>query len=348
MKYLLLDIKKPVRNIEHALNILSAVIQEAVCLNRTLVVGTFTISADGNLGYTLENTSFNHYVSLDKVQICRITDGDITQLDEPFNYTNAENFDLEAYRENELLLVKNNEIVSTELNHQYKVIVRKITTNKYSHSYSDILVHFPASAEVDRLSDVVLNGMGTNLKMAKQRAEIHYGVDYSANSDFYQTMTPRHPTHYACLYLRYDNTKTTLEKLYAMDIRQIQAIFNRARITKDRNVYVASDINDADYFEPLKKQCKLYQYHDFAELKALVSSKNGEKVDDAMLYSVEKNILQYAAIKMIPFEDLSGLPIIYGNSSHTTPWRYKFLACYKSLIRHTTRNDGNKRQISNI
>ena len=337
MKYLLLDIKKPVRNIAHALNILKAAIQEAVSLNRTLVVGTFTISADGNLGYTLKNTSFNHYIDLDKAQICRIIDGDITQLDKPFDYINAENFDLEAYGKNEVLSVKNDEIVSTELNHQYKVIARKITTNKYSHSYSDILIHFPASTEVDRLSDIVLNGMGTNLKMAKQRAEIHYGVDYSANSDFYQTVTPQHPTHYACLYLRYDDTKTTPEKLYATDIRQIRAIFKRARITKDRNVYVASDIDDTDYSRSLKKRCKLYQYHDFSELKALVSGKNGEKIDSAMLYSVEKNILHYAVIKMIPFEDLSGFPIIYGNSSHTTPWRYKFLSWYKSLIGHTAR-----------
>ena len=102
MKYLLLDIKKPARNIEHALNILRAAIREAMYLNRTLIVGTFTISADGNLGYTLKNTSFKHYVNLDKIQICRLKDGDITQLDKLFHYINAENFNLGAYRENSL------------------------------------------------------------------------------------------------------------------------------------------------------------------------------------------------------------------------------------------------------
>ena len=348
MRYLLLDIKKPVRNIEHALNILRDAIREAVCLNRTLVVGTFTISADGNLGYKLKNTSFEHYVDLGKAQICRIIDGDITQLDAPFNYINAQNFDLEAYRKNVVLSVKNDETVPAKLDHQYEVIVRQITTDKYDPGYSDILVHFPASAEVDRLSDVVLSGIGTSLKMAKQRTEIHFGVDYAANPDFYQTMTPQHPTYYACLYLRYDDTTATPEKLYATNIRQIQAIFNRARITKNTTVYVISDDGNSDYFDPLKKQCRLYQYHDFPELKALVSRKNGKKVDHAMLCSVEKNILQYAAIKMIPFEDLSGFPIIYGNSSHTTPWRYRFLAYYRSLIRRTTQHDGNKRQISDI
>ena len=334
MKYLLLDIKKPLRNIEHALNILRTAIREAVYLNRTLVVGTFTISADGNLGYILKNTSFKHYVNLDKTQICRIIDGDITQLGESFDYINAKNFDLGAYRENEMLSVMNDETVPTELNHQYKVIIRKITTDKYSHSYADILVHLPASIEVDRLSNVVLNAIGTNLKAVKQRAKIHYSIDYAANSDLYQTMTPRHPTHYACLYLRYNDAVLRPEQLYATNIRQIRAIFKRARITKDRSVYIVSDIDDSNYFRPLEKQCTLYRYYDFPELKALVSGKNKEEIDSAMLYSVEKNILQYAAIKMLPFEDLSGFPIIYGNSSHTTPWRYKFLSWYKSLTGH--------------
>ena len=338
MKYLLLDIKKPVRDIEHALNILRAAIREAVYLDRTLVVGTFTISADGNLGSALKNTRFNHYANLDNIEICRIIDGNITQLDAPFDYINAESFDLGVYRENEVLSVKNDEIVSTQLNQQYKVIVRKITTDKYSPSYTDILVHFPASTEVEHLSDVVLNAMGTNLETAKQRAKIHYGVDYAANSDFYQIMTPRHPTHYACLYLRYNDAMVRSDKLYATSIRQIQVIFNRARITKDRNVYVVSDIDDSDYFQPLEKRCTLYRYYDFPELKALVCGNNKERIDSAMLYAVEKNILQYATIKMVPFEDLSGFPIIYGNSSHTTPWRYKFLSWYKSLIGHTARH----------
>ncbi len=347
MRYLLLDIKKPLRNIEHALGILSNAVREAVYLNRTLVVGTFTIGAGGNFGNKLKNTGFDRYVDLDKTQICKIIDGDITQLNEPFHYINAEDFDLKAYSDNEVLSVKN-KLISTDLNHQYEVIARKITADKYSHSYEDILVRFPVSTEVDRLSDIVLNAMGTSLEAAKQRAEIHYGVDYAANSDFYQTMAPQHPTHYACLYLQYDNTKVTPEKLYASDIRQIRALFNRARITKNRTVYVISDIDDADYFEPLKKQCTLYRYYDFPELEALVSDKNKKRIDSAMLYSVEKNILQYAAIKMIPFEDLSGFPIIYNNSSHTTPRRYKFLSWYKSLIGRTTQYDGNKRQISDI
>ncbi len=347
MKYLLLDIKKPLRNIEHALDILSDAVREAVYLNRTLVVGTFTIGAGGNFGRTLKNTGFDRYVDLNKTRICRIIDGDIEQLNEPFHYINAEDFDLKAYSDNEVLSVKNKSI-SAEPSHQYEVIVRKITGDKYSHRYADILVHLPASEEVDRLSDIVLNAMGTGLEAVKQCAEIHYGVDYAANSDFYQTKTPAGPAHYACLCLQHGDTTVTPEKLYATSIRQIRAIFKRARITKDRTVYVISDIDDADYFEPLKKQCTLYRYYDFPELKALVSGKNKKRINSAMLYSVEKNILQYAAIKMTPFEDLSGFPIIYSNASHTTPWRYKFLSWYQSLIGHTTQYDGNKRQLSDI
>ena len=78
------------------------------------------------------------------------------------------------------------------------------------------------------------------------------------------------------------------EQLYATNIRQIRAIFKRARIIKDRNVYVVSDIDDSNYFQPLEKRCTLYRYYDFPELKALVFGKNKEEIDSAMLYSVEK------------------------------------------------------------
>ena len=335
MKYLLLNIKHPVNNIDHALNILRAAIRESVYLDRTLVIGTFTISADGNLGHALENTSYNRYVDLDKTQICKIEDGNITQTVPPFHYINAEDFDLKAYPDDAVLWMESDKAVTEKLNNQYKVIIRKIATNKYN--YSDVLVRFFASDKVDKLSDIVLKAMGTNLETVKTRIKIHHGVDYAANSDVYQLRAPQHPAYYACLCLRYDNPAITPEKLYAMATQQIENSFNRTQINKDRTIYIISDMNKPDYVDALKNRYTIYQYHDFPELKALISGENGREIDNAMLHSVEKNILQYAAIKIIPFEDLSGFPIIYSNSSHTIPWRYKLLAWYKSLKMKITR-----------
>ena len=337
MKYLLLNIKHPVNNIDHALNILRAAIRESVYLDRTLVIRTFTISADGNLGHALENTSYNRYVDLDKTQICKIEDGNITQTVPPFHYINAEDFDLKAYPDDAVLWMESNKAVTEKLNHQYKVIIRKTATDGYNYNYSDILVRFFASARVDKLSDIVLKAIGTNLETVKKRAKIYYGVDYAANSDFYQLGAPRHPAYYACLCLRYDNPAMTPGKLYAMTAQQIRNSFKRTNINKNRTVYTISDMDKPNCVDALKNCYTIYQYHDFPELKALISGENGREIDNAMLHSVEKNILQYAAIKIIPFEDLSGFPIIYSNSSHTIPWRYKLLAWYKSLKMKITR-----------
>ena len=331
MKYLLLNIKHPINNIDHALNILRDAIREAVYLDRTLVIGTLTISADGNLGHALENTAYNRYVDLDKTQICDIVDGNITQIAPPFHYINAEDFDLKAYPDDAVLWMENDKAVTEKLNDQYKVIIRKIATDEYNCNYSNILVRFFASDKVDKLSDIVLKTMGTNLETVKTRIKIHCGVDYAANSDVYQLRAPEHPAYYACLCLRYDNPAMTPGKLYAMTAQQIGNSFNRTQINKDRTVYIISDMDKSDHVDALKNRYTIYQYHDFPELKALISGENGREIDNAMLHSVEKNILQYAAIKIIPFEDLSGFPIIYSNSSHAIPWRYKLLAWYASL-----------------
>ena len=331
MKYLLLNIKHPINNIDHALNILRDAIREAVYLDRTLVIGTLTIDAAGNLGHTLENTSYNRYVDLDKTQICNIVDGNITQTAPPFHYINAEDFDLKAYPDDAVLWMESNKAVTEKLNDQYKVIIRKIATDEYNCNYSNILVRFFASDKVDKLSDIVLKTMGTNLETVKTCIKIHYGVDYAANSDVYQLRAPGHPAYYACLCLRYDNPAITSGKLYAMTVQQIENSFKRTQINKNRAVYIISDMDKSDHVDALKNRYTIYQYHDFPELKALISGENGREIDNAMLHSVEKNILQYAAIKIIPFEELSGFPIIYSNSSHAIPWRYKLLAWYTSL-----------------
>ena len=331
MKYLLLNIKHPINNIDHALNILRDAIREAVYLDRTLVIGTLTIDAGGNLGHAFENTGYNRYVDLDKTQICDIVDGNITQIAPPFHYINAEDFDLKAYPDDAVLWMESNKAVTKKLNDQYKVIIRKIATDEYNCNYSNILVRFFASDKVDKLSDIVLKTMGTNLETVKTCIKIHYGVDYAANSDFYQLCAPEHPAYYACLCLRYDNPAITPGKLYAMTAQQIENSFKRTQINKNRAVYIISDMDKSDHVDALKNRYTIYQYHDFPELKALISGENGREIDNAMLHSVEKNILQYAAIKIIPFEELSGFPIIYSNSSHAIPWRYKLLAWYTSL-----------------
>ena len=329
MKYILLSTEYPTQNINHALSILSSAVKEAVNLDRTLIVGTFGIDADGNLGYALENLSYEQFIDLNKTQICKINNSDMIDLTESFCHINARDFDLNTYPGDEILSIDGNQAITAEQNQSYKVIIRKADNIEHADNYPNTLVRFFPSAEVDRLSNIVLKAMGTNLEEVKKRATIHYGVDFSSNQDYFQKPAPSHPAYYKCVHIPYTKHPTP-EQLYMTDPRQIKKNLKRLG-GKNDTVYIISNISDPNYFKTLKKRYTLYQYHDFPELKALISGDNRQPINNALLYSVEKNILELAALKMIPFKDLSGLPIIYSNSSHKIPWRYRFAAWRSSL-----------------
>ena len=104
--------------------------------------------------------------------------------------------------------------------------------------------------------------------------------------------------------------------LYWNRPRNIKRIVNKV-VCKGSKIYIMSDIYDRYYFDFLKKDYVVYQYHDFPDLKALVSKNNGHEIDNAMLYSIEKNIFQYAYIKI---KRMNHSPkIFYIDSSFNVP-----------------------------
>ena len=331
MKYLLFSLEQSARDIDHALDRLRDAVREAIHLNRTLVVGTFSLAASGNLDRHQEKIKYDSFIDLNKTQICKIESGNITQIEESFNYVNEEYFDLKTYPNNELLIIENGKPITVEQNNQYKLVIRKAIADKNVYNYRDILVRFFASGEVDRLTDIVLKTMGSGLEQVKGRFAIYRRDIVSANQDFFQRRLPSHPAYYACVYIP-RSEHLTADEVYTTDISQIRKSMDRANISRNA-IYIASNIDDFAYFNSLKKRySKLYRYSDFPELKALISGDNGQLINNAMLYSVEKNIMQYAAVKITSFKDLSGLPIIYTNASYKIPQRYKLSAWCKSLM----------------
>ena len=97
-----------------------------------------------------------------------------------------------------------------------------------------------------------------------------------------------------------------------------------------------SDIRDPDYLDFLKKDYIAYQYNDFPELKALVSGDNGRQIDNAMLYSIEKNIFRYADVKFVRSNRAPEL--IYTNFSLRIPWTHRFFALYTFLKHRSFKN----------
>ena len=74
----------------------------------------------------------------------------------------------------------------------------------------------------------------------------------------------------------------------------------------------------------------MYRYYDFLELKNLVSGDSG-LVDNVMLYSVEKNIMQHAYIQLFR---QNGVPrIIHTNCIYKIRWRYQILSIIDKTVR---------------
>ena len=291
--------------LDHILAILKSAIKEAISLDRTLVINKFSMDSQHNLGYKSENLEFKRYINLDKTQIYRVGEnGNIQQINSLFHYIDTENFDLNKYSEKDILFIDRNiRPITEEENNRYHVIVRKTTDYDYAYQHLDILVIFYPSDEVERLTDVVLKTIGTSLADAKKRSLIYESIDFSANQDIFQVAIPNSSLYYTALHLRADDLNNlyinkTADLLNLNAPRNIKRIVDKA-IHKGSRIYIMSNIHAPHHFDILKKNYVIYRYLDFPELTALVSKNNRYGIDNAMLYSVEKNILQHAYIKII-------------------------------------------------
>ena len=175
--------------------------------------------------------------------------------------------------------------------------------------------------------------MGTSLADVKRLAAVYQHVDFSANRDIFQQKMLDNPLYYICLHVRGNDVSKRFRHMhfrFAANRINLNGIVKRM-IPKGSRIYIMSDIRELHYFDFIRQDYTIYQYHDFPELKALVSGDNGEKVDNAMLYSVEKNIFQYAYIKMVRSNKRPKL--IYTNVIYKIPMRYQLYEFYRRCLK---------------
>ena len=321
-KYLVLQTDGcPKPGLDHSLAIFKGAIKEAICLGRTLVINKFSMTPRHNLGHPAENLEYKRYINLDKTQVYKTgQDGSLQQINSLFHYIDAENFDLNKYHEKDILSInKDIRPISEEENNRYDVIIRKTIYYDYRKIYPDILLSFYPSDEVEHLTDVVLKSLGTSLADAQKKSLIYHGVDHSANSEIFNQKMPTTPLYYIAMHIRSNDFYVMQDSSrYWNTTWHLKHIINRNRsIYKGCKIYIMSDIQDRRYFDFLKKDYNVYRYFDFPELEALVSKNNDSEIDNAMLYSVEKNILQYAHTKIVRARNSP--EILYMNSSFNIP-----------------------------
>ena len=163
----------------------------------------------------------------------------------------------------------------------------------------------------------------------KRRFFFHQKASLNEEQNNYKIkFSQQYPLYYACLHVRGNDLLKHLSTQYAANRNNLKRILKRA-VPKGSTIYLMSDIAEPHYFDFLNENYIVYRYFDFPELKALVSNEDKKESDNAMLYSVEKNILQYSHIKIIRARNCPKL--LYTNSSHTIPWWFKLVGVYKYL-----------------
>ena len=296
MKYLVFETKK--LGLDHLLALLKAAIKEAVILDRTLVLSQGGMGTRHNFGQLMP-IDFDNYINLDKTSVYKVDKNSMQKC--PFNYTKAKDFNLKSYADNQIVKLQEEELLP--IHNNYEVIIRRIHSRLFTWQprFDPYIVRFEPADKVNQMTDQVLNTMGTSLSQVQKLNSTFQGVDFSANRDIYATPMPaKLPACYACLHVRWVPYMHDLN--HAAKPKNICAVLERA-IPRGSKLYIMSDINNPTYFNFLRKDYQIYLYHDFPMLKQLVSGENGTPTDNAMLYSIEKNILQYANRKIIPFRD---------------------------------------------
>ena len=168
-KYIVFSTTQRKYGIGEAFRILNTIFLEAICLGRIPVVGNFAVRSDHNLYYRHGYFRFDDYLDLSKGTIRRRERVDRVIKDRQ-NWLKAEDLDLKSFSADTICHVKN-EVISQEMHEGYDVIVRKNPTQKYIENYfrkkqPDILLDFPYSEKINRLTDMVLEALGTSRENA--------------------------------------------------------------------------------------------------------------------------------------------------------------------------------------
>ena len=316
-----------------------------------------------DFGYSeYKNIEFEHYINLAKTEIHDLENNtDIRKIEKPLRCINEEDFDLSAYTDNpelvtktsepvdefakegptpineHILIMENHQAITREQNNQYKVIVRRTNRYLYNSAAKHLMVSFHPSDEVEHLTDIVLQSLGTSLDNVKKRFAFYHGTAISEMRNNYQrNFSQKHALYYACLHVRANDAFFFPNIRYGADPSHLRQLIRQA-VPEGSIIYIMTDIGNPHYFDFLKKAYRVYQYFDFPELKALVSNENKKEIDNAMLYAVEKNILQYAHIKIARAKRVPKL--LYTNSSHKIPLRYRLSCIYEYLTSNILQHD---------
>ena len=310
-KYFLFSMNKRQVGLDSVFGMLNRIFKEAQHLHRIPAIGRFIMDQKHNMGKRRAHLCFEDYLDLSNGITVRFEQGCHRPTASHLDWIQEQELDLASYAPDKVYNLADDEIVSEEMNQRYDVLIRRDPTFKYAtackkYKYDRYLIDFPYSEKVNRLTDEVLSALGTSRQDAMTTQ--HYLLSRFNTSDWCDSTIANvlkpNTNYYACMHVR---ARDSIDDRYheqpiftfASLQQQIQNVLQGA-VSGGSKLYIMSDIHQPDFFDFVKSDYRVYRYHDFPILKRLVSGEDNGKIDNVMLYLVEKNIMKHAMVKILP------------------------------------------------
>ena len=277
------------------------------------------------IGHRLDNMkkdapiNWDKYINLPKAKIFKTEPGVVfKEIPDTLQYVYEKDFDFNLYSKSQIRFI-NSEQVHDEENDQYPIIcllrdedlsslkepidsLSKLKFNSAVDFYYDssFFIVFPPSKEVDNLTEIVLGYFGATLAEMNTLCNMLHNFlpRYWRQKDKFL----RNSGSYACIHVRYaGNPKQASEQLKQHPEALKKSLSKTIEMAYRESIrglplYIMSNIAEPDYFDFLKPKYDVYRYTDFKELRERFIEQ--EVIDHDLLYSVEKNIMRHALVKI--------------------------------------------------
>ena len=274
---------------------------------------------------------WDKYMNLSAAKILKVEPcGAIKESPDTLRYIYEHDFDFSVYSEDQIRYIDKTQLHDKE-NKQYPIIfllktedilkLKELPSLEKSGRIANLngridvqldpslLIVIPPSEEVNNLTDIVLKHFGTTREDMRTLFNILYDLPrYKIKHENYlsDNSENRYIANlgcYACMHVRYGGNHREVVKMIKKSddlMLNIQHVVNQVydRHSKKLPLYIMSNIMEADYFDFLKPRYDIYRYSDFREIKERFTAQ--EHIDHHLLYSVEKNIMRYALVKIFP------------------------------------------------
>ncbi len=302
---------------------LEIIINTALSMKRVPIIKEMQIYKF-NRSDNMEQDAFinwDKYIDLSKAKILRAEpDGVLKEIPDTLQYVYEKDFDFNLYSKSQLRFINSAQVHDKE-NDRYPIIcllkdedlsslkepidsLNKLKFDDRSDIHYDpsFFIIFPPSKEVNNLTEIVLSHFGTTL--AGMNTLCHMLNNFLPRYRKQKDKFLRNSGGYACVHVRYGVNPLSASRLLKKQSSALKKSLSETigiaygQSVQGLPLYIMSNIAEPDYFNFLKSKYDIYRYTDFKELRERFVEQ--EIIDRDLLYSVEKNIMRHALVKIFP------------------------------------------------